>query len=73
MESDGNKGGPMSVGLAVLKGGGESGHDCQDVEVMAPDYGREYIWLWNESDASNRIDLNQSQMIQLRDLLNQLL
>lgn len=45
----------------------------QDVEVMAPDFDCEYIWLWNESDASNRLDLGREQMRQLRDALDELL
>lgn len=59
----------MSVGLRVLNGG--DGFD--DIEVMAPDYDKEFLWLWRAEDGENRIDLNRDQLRQLRDLLNELL
>lgn len=59
----------MSVGLKVLSGG----TDFDDVEIMAPDYGKEYLWLWHEETAANRIDLSRDQLRELRDFLNEML
>ena len=59
----------MSVGLRVLKGG----PDFCDIEVMAPDYGKEYLWLWRADDGEARIDLSLEQLHQLRNFLNEIL
>jgi hypothetical protein len=34
---------------------------------MAPEYGPERYWLWDDDD--NRIDLSRKQAVQLRDWL----
>jgi hypothetical protein len=52
----------MSVQLTVLKD-----PDFGDVDVMAPEYGPERYWLWDDDD--NRIDLSRKQAAQLRDWL----
>ena len=57
----------MSVGLRVLKGG----KDFDDIEVMAPDYDKEYLWLW-DSEANNRIDLSRDQLRELKDFLQEI-
>jgi hypothetical protein len=59
----------MSVGLKILNGGS----DFDDIEVMAPDYGKEYLWLWQEADGENRIDLSRDQLREFRDFLNEIL
>ena len=59
----------MSVGLLILNGG----TDFDDIEVMAPDYGKEYLWFWREEDGEVRIDLSRDQLRQLRDFLNEIL
>lgn len=61
----------MSVSLAKLmdKPNGE----CHALEVMAPDYDAEYVWLWLDRDGENRLDLSRHQMRQLRDVLNEIL
>jgi hypothetical protein len=52
----------VSVQLTVLKD-----PDFGDVDVMAPEYGPERYWLWDDDD--NRIDLSRKQAKQLRDCL----
>lgn len=59
----------MSVQLTVLKGG----TDFNDVEVMAPDYDAEYVWLWPANDTDGRIDLSKHQLRALRNFINDLL
>ena len=51
----------------------KGGEDFSDIEVMAPDYGKEYLWLWRADDGEARIDLSRDQLEQLRDLLNEIL
>ena len=58
----------MSVQLCVLKDKGET-----TLELMAPDYGAERVWLWEEQDGANRLDLSREQMRQLRNALNRAL
>ena len=56
----------MSVCLAELE---DDGFDT--IEVMAPDYDKEYIWLWLADDPDIRIDLSRKQARQLRDVLDE--
>lgn len=60
----------MSVGLANL-----TDPDFDDIEVMAPDYGKEYVWLWQggEHGTDQRIDLSRSQLTQLAALIDEIL
>lgn len=53
----------MSVQIDTLS---DLGFD--DIEVMAPDYDQEYLWLW-DTDGENRIDLSRKQLEQLCDLI----
>lgn len=58
----------MSVQLCVL-----SDDEFDAVELMAPDYDAESVWLWLDADGANRIDLSRKQMRELRDALNRYL
>jgi hypothetical protein len=59
----------MSVQLKVLRGG----KDFEDIEIMAPDYDMEYVWLWPANDTDGRIDLSKAQLRELRGFINDLL
>lgn len=59
----------MSVQLHVLRGG----KNFEDIEVAAPDFDAAHIWLWDDHDGENRIDLSREQMRELRDLLTEIL
>ena len=59
----------MSVQLGVIPG--ERNFDA--VELMAPDFDAERVWLWLEEDGDNRIDLSREQARALRDLLTRVL
>jgi hypothetical protein len=61
----------MSVQLCILKDAPKSGFDA--IEIMAPDFDAAYVWLWQEKDGENRLDLSRHQMRQLRDVLNEIL
>lgn len=60
----------MSVVLAELKD-----PDFDVIAVMAPDYGKEYLWLWQggEHGTDQRIDISRSQLTQLAALIDELL
>lgn len=58
----------MSVQLCVLKD-----PEFDAVELMAPDYDVDHLWIWLEADGANRIDLSRKQMRELRDALNRYL
>ena len=60
----------MSVGLADL-----TDPDFDDIEVMAPDYDKEYVWLWQggEHGTDNRIDISRSQLVQLSRVIDEIL
>ncbi len=60
----------MSVGLADL-----TDPDFDDIEVMAPDYDKEYVWLWQggEHGTENRIDISRSQLVQLSRVIDEIL
>lgn len=60
----------MSVVLCKLKG---IAGEFDDVEVMAPDYDVERIWLWSCPEGADRIDLSLEQAKKLRDYLDKLL
>ena len=60
----------MSVELATLDGG----EDWFHVEVMAPDYDAEYVWLWyDDVDLNDRINLNRKQLVQLSAAIDRIL
>ncbi len=60
----------MSVGLANL-----TDPDFDEIEVMAPDYGKEYVWLWQggEHGTDQRINMSGSQLVQLSRLIDEIL
>jgi hypothetical protein len=43
------------------------------IEVMAPDYDVERIWLWLDENAENRLDLSRQQMRELHKALGAIL
>jgi len=55
----------MSVQLAKLSGG----QDFDDIDVMAPDYSKEFLWLWESESGDNRLNLSRDQLRQLKALL----
>jgi len=62
----------MSVGLKLLT---DTDYDFDDIEVMAPDYSKEYVWLWQggEDGMDQRIDISRSQLTQFVALINEIL
>ena len=62
-----------SVSVSLAKLIDAPPEDFERIEVMAPDYDVAHIWLWDDNDGENRIDLGRQQMRQLRDVLNELL
>lgn len=55
----------MSVHLHTLKD-----QEAYGVEVWAPDYSVEHIWLVYDEGLDDRIDLSLDQLRQLRDVAN---
>jgi hypothetical protein len=58
----------VSVQLCVIRD-----PEFSDIELMAPDYDCRYVWIWDEGDGENRIDLSRKQMRELRDVLTEIL